>query len=180
MGEIKSTLELALERTKGLVLSDEEKEGIRQKEIAKRATSLFHRYLENHLSLNDLLKEIERMETRTARVVKETLLAQWIDALSLSGDNEKCLKGILSLKGDRAGEMAQTLQTLFSRFREECEKAKEVLRIELTEGLKRLKIHGSAVDPNVEGNLLWEKRLAELEAPCRVQLEEMKTRLKAS
>ena len=180
MGEIKSTLELALERTKGLILSDEEKREVRQKEMAKRATGLFRRYLENHLSLHDLWKEVDKFDEQTSRALKETLLVQWIDALSLSGENAQCLKGILSLKGIRAEETAQAVQTLVSRFHEESEKEKSVLKMELTEALSRLKIHGSAVDPNVEASPLWEKRRTDVETPYRARLEEMKARLKAS
>ena len=89
MGEIKSTLELAMERTKKIAISEKEKEEIKQKEVLQKATSLFHRYREGHLPLNDILKEIERMEKKTAIMVKEILLSQWIDALSLNDDDER-------------------------------------------------------------------------------------------
>ena len=71
MGEIKSTLELAMERTKRFAISNEEKAEIKRKEIMQKATSLFNRYLEGHLPLNEILKEIERMEEKTAKAVKE-------------------------------------------------------------------------------------------------------------
>ena len=69
MGEIKSTLELAMERTKGFAVSEKEKDEMKQKEALRKATGLFHRYREGHLSLNDLLKEVERMERKTATKV---------------------------------------------------------------------------------------------------------------
>ena len=56
MGEIKSTLELAMERTKRFSVSAKEKDEIKQKEALRKATGLFHRYREGHLSLNDVLK----------------------------------------------------------------------------------------------------------------------------
>ena len=82
MGEIKSTLELAMERTKKFAISEKEKEEIKQKESLQKVTRLFHRYREGHLSLNEILKEIKKMEKKTATMVKELLLSQWIDALS--------------------------------------------------------------------------------------------------
>jgi hypothetical protein len=42
MGEIKSTLELALERTKKFAISEREKEEMKHQEIFRKATSLFH------------------------------------------------------------------------------------------------------------------------------------------
>ena len=99
MAEIKSTLELALERTKRFAVSEQEKDAIKQKEVLQKATSLFHRYREGHLSLNDLLKETERMERKTSMTVKEYLLSQWIEGLSLDDEDERILKGVESLKG---------------------------------------------------------------------------------
>ena len=66
MGEIKSTLELAMERAKRFALSEKEKDEIKQKEVLRKATSLFHRHREGRLSLNGILKEIEGMERKTA------------------------------------------------------------------------------------------------------------------
>jgi len=44
MAEIKSTLEIALERTKKITISEKEKEEIRQKKLLEKAKGLFHRY----------------------------------------------------------------------------------------------------------------------------------------
>ena len=78
MGEIKSTLELAMERTKHFSVSEKERDEIKQKEALRKATGFFHRYREGHLSLNDILKEVERMERKTAATVKEYLLSHWM------------------------------------------------------------------------------------------------------
>ncbi|MGZ3535109.1 MAG: hypothetical protein ACXU9K_07770, partial [Thermodesulfobacteriota bacterium] len=86
MGEIKSTLELAMERTKKFALSDKDKEEIKQKEVLQKAGSLFHRYGDGHLSLNEVLKQIEKMDEKTVTTVRQSLLSQWIDALSLNDD----------------------------------------------------------------------------------------------
>ena len=36
MGEIKSTLDIIMEKTKGLTMTEEEKEGLRRTELAER------------------------------------------------------------------------------------------------------------------------------------------------
>jgi len=61
MGEIKSTLELAMEKTKKFAISEKEKEEMKQKEVLQKATGLFHRYRNGLLPLNEILKQIERM-----------------------------------------------------------------------------------------------------------------------
>ena len=42
-----------MERTKKIAISEKEKEEIKQKEVLQKATSLFHRYREGHLPLNE-------------------------------------------------------------------------------------------------------------------------------
>lgn len=177
MGEIKSTLELAMERTKKFVLSDREKEELKQKEVMQKATSLFHRYREGHLSLNEVLKEIEKMEKRTATTVKESLLSQWIDALSLNDDHERTFKGIESLRPRNIDEIKQKFHHLLSQYQEEKEKVKERMRVQLTEALKKDGIYGGAVEPKLEGCEIWKKEREKLDLSYETKLEEIKQEL---
>jgi hypothetical protein len=178
MGEIKSTLELAMERTKRFAVSEKEKDEIKQKEALRKATSLFHRYREGHLSLNDVLKEVERMERKTATTVKKHLLSHWIDALSLDEDNERILKGVESLKEKSIAEVKQRFDRLLSLYQKEKEKVKEKAEVQLVEALKKDGIWGSAVEPKLEGSELWKKENEKLDQPYRMTLEEVKEQLR--
>jgi hypothetical protein len=178
MAEIKSTLELALERTKKMAISEKEKEEIRQKKLLEKAKGLFHRYRQGHASLNELQKEIERMDEKTSAAVKEFLLSQWLDALSFKDENERLLKGIEWLKNGRIEEVRERFRQLFSQYREEMQKTKHEVRTQLEEALKREGIEGSAVEPNVNGNLLWKEALEKLDHLYGVKLEEIRKRLR--
>jgi len=178
MGEIKSTFELAMERTKKFEISTEERAEIKRKEIMQKVTSLFNRYLEGYLPLNEILKEIEKMEEKTAIVMKESLLSQWIDALSLNGEGERLFKGIESLKQRSIDEVKQNFHRLLSQYQKEKKKVEEALRIQFTEALKRDGIYGSAVEPKLEGNELWKKENEKLNQSYRTQLEEIKEQLR--
>ena len=177
MGEIKSTLELAMERTKKFAVSEKEKEEMKQKEVFQKATSLFHRYREGGLSLNEILKQIERMEKKTATTVKELLLSQWIDALSLDNDDERTLKGIESLKQQSIDEVKQKFHSLLSQYLSGKEKVKEKVKVQFAEALRRDGIYGSAVEPNLEGGELWKKENEKLNHSYRMKLEEIKKAL---
>ena len=178
MGEIKSTLELAMERTKKFAISEKEKEEIKQKEVFQKATTLFHRYREGHLPLSDILKEIDKMEQKTATTVKESLLSQWIDALSLDDDAERILKGVESLKQRSMDEVKQKFYSLLSQYQSEKEKVKEKVRVQLIEDLRKEGIHGSAVEPKLEGSGLWKKEIEKLDHSYKTKLEEIKEQLK--
>ncbi len=178
MGEIKSTLELAMERTKKVAISEKEKEEIKQKEILQKATGLFHRYRDGHLSLNEVLKEIERMEEKTAATVKEFLLAQWIDALSLEEGNERILKGVESLKETSIAEVKQEFHHLLSQYQREKGEAEQKMRVQLAEALKKDRIWGSAVEPKLEGSELWKKENENLDCSYLIKLDEIKEQLR--
>ncbi|MGZ3606061.1 MAG: hypothetical protein ACXU9P_14045 [Thermodesulfobacteriota bacterium] len=179
MGEIKSTLELAMERTKKFALSDKDKEEIKQKEVLQKAGSLFHRYGDGHLSLNEVLKQIEKMDEKTATAVKQSLLSQWIDALSLNDGHERTFKGMESLKRQSLDEVRKKFQHLLSQYQAEKEKVKEKMRIQLAEALKEKGIYGSAVEPNFEKSDLWKKENEKLDHSYREKLEEIKEELRA-
>jgi len=180
MGEIKSTVELAMERTKHFAISEKEKEEMKQREVLQKATSLFHRYRGGHLSLNEILKEVERMERKTAVTVKEYLLSHWIDALSLDDDNERILKGVESLKEKSIAEVKQRFHHLLSQYQSEREKVKEKVGVQLVEALKKDGIYGSAVEPKLEGSEPWKKENESLDQSYRMKLEEIKQQLRVS
>jgi hypothetical protein len=179
MAEIKSTLELALERTKKFTISEKEKEEIKQKEISEKATSLFHRYRDGHLSLNEVQKEIERMDEKIAAAVKENLLSQWIDALSLNQEAERLLKGIGLLKNGKIDKQGEEFHHLFSQYREEKEKARQEAKTRLMEVLRKEGIDGDAVDPNVEGSPLWKEACEKLDRAYGTKLENIKKQLRS-
>lgn len=178
MAEIKSTLELAMEKTKKISISGEEKEEIKRKELYQKASSLFHRYIEGHLPWNEILKEMEKMEEKTKSAVKEGLLFQLIDALSLNRKHERLLRAIESLKNRSVHALEQRLQRLLAQYGEEREKAKEDVRDQLLETLKREGIYGSAVEPHIEMSHLWEKESEKLEHRHEAELKKIKDQLR--
>jgi len=178
MGEIKSTLDLAMEKMKKFTISEKEKEEMRQKEISQKATSLFHRYRGRHFSSNDLLKEIERMEEGMRAAVKELLLSQWIDALSLDEEDERILKGVESLKEREIAETRQAFHHLLSQYQTEKEKLKEEVRVQLIETLRKEGIYGSAVEPNLDGSELWKKEDENLNRSYLIKLDKIKEQLR--
>lgn len=178
MAEIKSTLELALERTKKIAISEKERQEIKQKEILEKVSALSHRYREGTSPLHEILKEIKKMDEKIRPLVVETLLNQWMEALSLNDEGERLIKGIESLNQRNLDEMKQRFDALLSPYREETEEMKKRVRIQLIEILRNDHISGSAVEPKLEGSEFYKKESEKLNQTYRVKLEEFKERLK--
>ena len=179
MGEIKSSLELALERTKKISISEEEREKIKQKETLQKVNGLFRRYKEGRLSLNEILRDIERMDEKTGALSKEILLSQWIDDLSLSEEDERLLKGIEGLKGREMEGVRAQLHHLLSQYQREKDRVKEEVTVRSTEAFRREGISGSAVEPKLEGSEIWKEESEKLEHSYRIKLEEIKQQLRS-
>jgi hypothetical protein len=180
MGEIKSALELAMERSKKYVVSDEEREEIREKEMMQKATALFHRYTGSHLSLHEMIREIEKMDEKTRKRVEDILLSQCVDALSLEVDPERLFSALESLEHQDLSDMKERFQNLFEGYHEEMEKAKQKMSLELAGALKNEGIYGDAVVPNVEGSDRWKEVLETTGRSWGAKLDEIKEMLRKS
>jgi len=179
VGEIKSSLELALERTKKISISEEEREKIKQKETLRKVNGFFHLYREGRLPLNEILKDIERMDEKTRALSKEILLSQWIDALSFSEEDERLLRGIEALKGRGIDDERAKLHQLLSQYQREKDRVKEEVTVRSTEAFRREGISGSAVEPKLEGSEIWKEESEKLEHSYRIKLEEIKQQLRS-
>ena len=118
------------------------------------------------------------MEKKKATMVRESLLSQWIDALSLDDDDQRIFKGIESLKGRGIDEVKQEFHHLLSQYLSEKEKVKEKVKVQSTEALRKESIYGSSVEPKLEGSELWKKENEKLDHSYRVKLEEIKEQLR--
>lgn len=179
MAEIKSTLELAMERTKRLTISQEEKEEIKRKELLETATALFHRYRDGHAPLNEIQKEIEKLDEKISVAVKKILLSEWIEALSWSDEGGRFIKGIELLKGGNVEEVSRRFHSLLSQYQKEKEEAQERVRTHSVETLRKEGISGSAVEPNIEKSPLWKREFGNLDENYGARLEELRERLRA-
>jgi hypothetical protein len=177
MGEIKSTLELAMERTRKLAITQEEKEEIKRLEILKKATGLCHRYMEGRVPLHEILREIERMTDQEKSKVKKVLLSQWVEALSLESDYERLFDGIESLRGMKVSGLREKFQLLVSEYQVERKKTEQDIERQAIEELKTEGIFGTAVVPRLEGNPKWRECTQAMNALFRKRVEEVKEAL---
>jgi hypothetical protein len=147
MGEIKSTLDLVMEKTRHLTLSREEKEEQKHIEVNKRLKGLVQKYQDNLLKKEHLEKELDSLRKAYDLKVDKMLSRMLLDGLKLGHKNESLLELLNGICGlDISG-----LETLFHDFQDAVgfasEKRIKEVKADLAE--KRF-ISGSAVVPNLE------------------------------
>jgi len=151
MGEIKSTLDLVMERTKNMVLSKDEKQSQEVKTARKRFNGALQKHLDGVLPLKDLqqtLGDLEQKPNIEARTLRNVLMEK-IDLDALQGPLPYLLH---TLFGSRIEGLKQLEQQYADEIQSEAEQHTSRLRRELEQDHQ---IAGSAVLPNPEADPQW-------------------------
>ncbi len=97
MGEIKSTIDLVLEKTRNLTLSTEEKLGLAREELDKKLRGLLNRYLDNLLPLSRLKEEVEIIDSKEHGLSYELLKKHLLAHFDLETDNSLVFSALCPL-----------------------------------------------------------------------------------
>jgi hypothetical protein len=147
MSEIKSTLDLVMERTRNLSLSEEEKALMKQEEFDKRLRGLIGQYVDGMFSPGALKKRIYGLEEEYSVRERRPALEALLGLFDPDGDNER----ILDLLADWSPELHGTLERIIGDYqnqkRDLMDEAGNRLREHLAE---HHGIRGSALLPNAE------------------------------
>jgi hypothetical protein len=173
MAEIKSAVEIAMERTQGLRLSAAEKEKIKEEELHSRAHALVNRFLEVDFHFREVEKELAKYAPEQRGLLEEFMLRDFAEALSLERDNELAFQGIQTLAPDRAGPIPR-IRELAREYRQKSEeatgKAAEALRAKWA----NLGISGPALVPKVAGSPEYAEALKAFRPACEERLKALK------
>jgi len=173
MAEIKSAVELAMERTKGLRLSHEEMEKMKEEEIQSKAVGLVNRFLEVDFHLREVERELAKFDPQQRRQLERLFLQNLITAMNLDRDNALILQGLETL----LPASAWTIKKIKDLIHKYLEKKKDELRkteIGLLAGLERLGISGSAVQAKAEGSPEWERAVGGFKPGFEEELKKLK------
>lgn len=152
MGEIKSTLDLVMEKTRHLTLSQEEKEAQNRIEVNKRLQGLLQKYQDNLLRKENLNKELDNLKIAYNLNVDEMLADLLLNSLKIGRNNTV----FLELLNEIFGLNLSGIETIFQNFKATVKSAskKRVDQIKTDLSVKRF-ISGSAVVPNLESDREW-------------------------
>jgi hypothetical protein len=169
MAEIKSAIELAMEKTKGLRLSQEEMEHLQEEEMQTKAHGLVNRFLEVDFHFKEVEKELARFSSNQRKELEGLLIQYLGEALQLDKDNELIFQGIETLREGKK-RVVQRIRDLTKIFQVQREKEYREVEKELLAKLERQGISGSAVQPKVEGSAEWEEALSQFKPAFEEQL----------
>jgi hypothetical protein len=179
MSGIKSAIELAMERTKNLVMSEEERKFFAAKELENKIRAVVRRYLEGIIEEDGVDKEISAIEG-DEKSMKSVLVDLLVDEFDVKGKNERLLGLLNDLAGGAKGSLKRELETMQRRYVEQTEKGEKAVRQKIMDRLKAMGITGSAVEPNIEEWDEWSENIEEAGKTFKNSITQWKEELKAA
>lgn len=177
MGEIKSTWDIVLEKTKILEITSKDREQIKRAELDAKIRAILNRYMDSQGNLECLKDELEGLREEEREVMRRELLLQLMDSIDLTKDNGKAIAGIKTLKGEKAAKVLRRLRLLTSEYRSSREKKAREIEGILRQTLATMGISGSAVEPSLEGKREWIEAMEGLERDYGTRLGALKEEL---
>jgi hypothetical protein len=164
MAEIKSTLDLIMEKTKGLTLSPKEKEEIRREEWLKKARGWIQKFLDGWVDMDKVKKELFSQEAPGGW--KKILQPEITGPLEPEGDNEKRLELITGLLEMPREPFLIILKVCIQKLEQEKIRLMDLSVNRLAEQ----GISGSAVLPNLDRDSSWIQFSAREKMACKEKI----------
>jgi hypothetical protein len=176
MAEIKSAIELAMEKTKGMEMDERERRSFARKDVENRIGAILRRYYENMIDREDVGKEMSAIEgdPETKQGILFDLL---IEGFDVKGDNDKIF-ALFHFAGIGLDEhLGDELEALQGSFTREMEKRKMIIKARIDDKLKMAGINGNGVEPNIEAWDEWQEAVDDVACAFKERLEGWKKRL---
>jgi hypothetical protein len=176
VAEIKSAVELAMEKTKGMHLSREEKEKLKEEELQTKAQSLVHRFLEVDFHLKEVEKDLAKYHPEQREHLEKLMLHHLCEAIQLDRDNDLIFQGVEAFQKESENTIKK-IRELIEDYRRRQEKEYKQTEKVLLKKWEREGISGSAVQPRIEGSQEWQDAVNKFRQPFDEQLHILKEQL---
>jgi hypothetical protein len=165
MAEIKSTLELVMEKTRHLQMTEEDKQKQATLAFKEAVSRLAGRYLDGQLSMEKFRAEFSQLGEGglSGKSAAAAEIGRRIDPAS---DNMP----LLNLLRDGLGFDTSGVERVLGNFRKTLSSDEDEARERMRAGLSEKGISGSAVIPNLGADESWIKRRRELFEDVKVEL----------
>ncbi len=174
MAEIKSTLDIIMERAKGITVTEVEKAQFKRRDLEEKVRGLLHRALGGVMDLDRLSNQMAGIDNADRQAAMETLLQQCLGTLDLEGDN----KPVLEIMERLLKVDTSPLKAILKGYRKNLEKGKSASEEKIKKQLEKMGISGSAVVANVLAAPDWHRYISELKEKFLGDIDAIRDKLK--
>ncbi len=165
VSKIKSTLELVMEKTRDLKMTEGEREAIRRKGLAEKVKSWVQGCLDGRCRVDEVRGHVEEASLDNPDVF-DILRMELISRLDPEADNAK----LLDLLGGAAGLDVSLIEGELDACRRSLENDRVEYAARAAAGLAARGISGTAVVPNLESDEEWKSHVKETKARLQESL----------
>ena len=156
MAEIKSTLDLVMERTKHLSFGEGEKEAQKTEDIQKIFKGMVQKYQDNVFTKEELRKALDRSKGTFDLKDNALFINEISGHIHLTRNNDLMFDLLVDLFGIKVTALESIIGKFNDTIRNEIRERGDKVKTEL---MGSHQISGSAVLPNLSTNPVWEKDL---------------------
>ena len=167
MGEIKSTMDIIMEKTKGLTMTEKEKAEFQQRELTGKIKGLTQKFFDGVINLDRLRIEAVALREEQQEMFDQIIKEEAIKRIELEGNNEP----VFTVLENTTGIDAALIHKILADFEQRLENERKVHERALLDKLKKKGISGSAVLPNIKMDSEWSDLEANLKKEFRENLE---------
>ena len=174
MGEIKSSLDIVMEKTRHLKFTAEERQTQNVKDLQGRLKGLVQKYKDRLLKNEKMRKDWEMLKQLHSLPDASLLVTEVLQQIDLDKENQP----LLHLLADICHLNTSGLTTVFEAYEETRQQALDRFRRKAKERLARKQfIAGSAVVPNLEQDRGWADQNQKLYRTHEALLEQERKKL---
>ena len=151
MTEIKSTMDIIMEKAKRYSVTEEEKKAFKRREVEAKIRGLIQKYVDGIVDVQRLEEEIAEFRHQGREELERLVRKETLDLVQPGGINAPLLEILSSVAGMDIGPINRLLNDFDSRIGDERAKHEKALRADL----QKKGISGSAVIPNLEADQEW-------------------------
>jgi glycyl-tRNA synthetase (class II) len=158
MVEIKSTLDIIMEKAQKLKVSEAEKRNFKRRDLEGKIKGLVQKALDGIMGPEKFHVEMTAFRAKEKDMVEQILKEEIVARIEPGADNETLVRILDNVTEPASGAVRKAL----AEFEKEVEKQKESSRRLLLEGFKKKGISGSAVLPNLDADPEWARVKSEI------------------
>ena len=160
MAEIKSTLDIIMERTKGLSMTEDEKRAFKERGTAGKIKGLVQKCLDGLIDPSRFQEEVAvlKNEVRDELMMGRLLGEECLDRIELDKDNERLFEMLEKTANVDVPALKEKMKEIEERVKQE----KVIRESRLASDLRERGFSGSAVIPNINADTKWKDYLSNI------------------
>ena len=169
MAEIKSTLDIIMEKAKKFSVTEEEKQGFKRQELEGKIKGLVQKALDGVLDYGRFQTEVVALQAKEKDLVDPVLKDEVVARLEVEANSDALLKILENAAGSAKGAVKKVL----TDFELKAEKQKDSRRKTLLESFRKKGISGSAVLPNLDADPEWLRTKLDLKRQLQAEIRKV-------